>query len=261
MGTDHTPHPKNVPGAFYVEHGCCTACGIPEAIAPDHLVFDEDGQCYVKKQPSTAAETDRVIEAMWASEMQCIRYSGRDPAIFPRLGAMGRPELCDFPPAEGIPVRLRNHVTFGSIDRRPADLEDAVADFRSYWMELDRQALAALRELFHRRGGEPKPISLGWRRKVRALRRRLPWGRRCFEISWYQVRYRGVYQDGYHRIYVSNVDHDRSRIVMYHTETTMGRTLSSTLNKWLAQSKHFGDQRWYSAEEWARGIEGAPTPW
>jgi hypothetical protein len=240
MASSSRPHPKNVPGDFYVEDGCCTACGIPEGEAPDHFTFADDGQCYVKRQPCTTAETNRMLNAMWASEMKCIRYRGSDPAIFARLGAMGEPDLCDFPPSDGIPIVLRNHVAFGSIDQRPVGIEEAVADFRSYWMNdcaPNFPNFPALRHKFR-----------GPRRK---LLRRLMW----FEISWYE--------DRYHRISIVNVYHDSSRIVMFHspTETAASRGLSSALSRWLAQSKRFGDQRWYSAEEWNAGIAGAPTPW
>src|SRR5262245_15252943 len=233
LESGHTAHPKNVPGDFYVEHGCCTACGIPEVTAPDHFTFDDDGQCYVKKQPSNSTETDLVLEAMRTSEVRCIRYRGRDPAIFARLGAMGEPELCDFPPAEGIPVLFRNHVVFGGIDRPHADPEEAIADFRSFWM------------------GGPEPPFPEYRHKFRRPRRWLLRRDLSFEISWYQ--------DRYHRIDVSNVAQDTSRVVMFHlrTETAPSRGLSSTLDRWLAQSKRFGRQQWYTAEERSRGTGGS----
>lgn len=230
MSKSTRPHPKNVSGDFYVEDGCCTACGIPEAEAPDHFTFDDANHCYVKKQPCTEAETDRMLEAMYVAELSCIRYRGRDPAIFARLGAMGEPDLCDFPPAGGIPVVLRNHVAFASIDGRPATLEQAVADFRSYWMQ------ERTRNFWGPRHG---------------LFSRMTW----FEFSWYESRY--------HRVYVSHADPDRSRVVMFHSPkaTVASHGISSTLNAWLAQSGRFGEQQWYSAQEWAQQIGGSPTPW
>jgi hypothetical protein len=95
---------------------------------------------------------------------------------------MGEPELCDFPPIVGIPVRLRNHVTFRSIDGRPADLEEAVADFRSYWMELDHQQLAALEKHLAGKVDEERSISVPWRRKIHGPRRRLLWRQMWFEL-------------------------------------------------------------------------------
>jgi hypothetical protein len=234
MSGDRRPHPKNVPGAFYVEGGCCTACGIPESEAPDLFAFDGDGQCYVKRQPSNEPETYQMLTAMWASEMKCIRYRGGDPSVVARLGALGEPDLCDFPPVAGIPVSLRNHVVFGSIDQRPVSSEEAVADFRAYWVKGAGQELRALHHKF-----------IGPRRRL--LRRGI-W----FEIAWHE--------DRYHRIYASNVVHDKSRVVMFHN-TFASRGISSLLDSWLAQSKGFGGKQWYTAGEWAQGIGGSATPW
>src|SRR5215831_15022357 len=78
MSENSRPHPKNVPGPFYVEDGCCIACGIPEGVAPDLFTF-EASHCYVKKQPCTGAEINRMFQAIWSAEVQCIRYRGNDP--------------------------------------------------------------------------------------------------------------------------------------------------------------------------------------
>ena len=86
-------HPESVPGDFYVEQGCCMACGVPEAIAPD-LVAHEKQQywhCYWKKQPETPDELDRAVKILHTQELDCHRYGGVDPAILERLP----PECCD----------------------------------------------------------------------------------------------------------------------------------------------------------------------
>src|SRR5215468_9131677 len=177
-------HPKNVPGPFYVEDGCCTACGIPGGEAPDHFTFDEDGQCYVRKQPCTQQETDRMLKAMWGAELDCIRYRGRESDVFQRLGAMGKPHLCDFPPAEGISVVLRNHVAFVNIDGGSVVLEEAVEDFRSFWMQGE----------MHTMRGPHRPF----------LR-----GTMWFEFAWYKNRY--------HRVHLRHVDKGKSRGLMSHS--------------------------------------------
>jgi ferredoxin len=237
MAIDRTPHPKNALGDFYVEHGCCVACGLPEAVAPEHFAFDDDGQCYVKKQPSTEAETERMLEAMWASEASCVRYRGREPAIFARLGAMGEPALSDFPPAGGIPTCLRNHVAFGTIDRRAADPEEAVADFRSFWMGETEPTLPKL----HHRFRGPHLSLLG----------RQMW----FEIAWYK--------DRYHRIFVSKVDRGGLCVLFSHSrvKTVSSRGISNTLKGWLTRSKRFGEQQWFTAREWKHGTGGSAAPW
>jgi ferredoxin len=98
------PHPKNVPSPFYVKESCCSACGIAERVAPDLFTFAEDGHCYVRKQPCTQQEADRMFDAMSCQEFDCIRYRGRDSYVLQRLDAMGNSALCDFPAAEGIAV-------------------------------------------------------------------------------------------------------------------------------------------------------------
>jgi len=88
------PHPKNIPGDFYVEDGCCTMCGVPFAAAPELFSEgkDEDGYeyYYVSRQPETAAEIDQMIDALSCSELACIHYQGRDPQIIERLVQIGK---------------------------------------------------------------------------------------------------------------------------------------------------------------------------
>jgi ferredoxin len=211
---NYRPYPKNVPGSFYVVDGCCIACAIPQGEAPDHFAFDQDGHCYIKKQPCTQTEIDRMLQAMWSAELDCIRYCGRDSNVFQRLGAMGKPHLCDFPPAEGIAIVLRNHVAFVKVDGGPAVLEEAVEDFRSFWMKTER-------------------------RTMRGPRRPLLGGRMWFELAWYKNRY--------HRIHVQRIGKGKSRILVSHAPKEPSRGISSILSSWLTQSKRYGQQQWYTA--------------
>jgi 4Fe-4S single cluster domain of Ferredoxin I len=54
-------HPKNATGQFYVVNGCCTACGVPTAIAPELFDFDATDHCYVKRQPNSDAEMEKAL--------------------------------------------------------------------------------------------------------------------------------------------------------------------------------------------------------
>jgi ferredoxin len=240
----YPPNPKNVPGPFYVRDGCCTACGITENEAPDHFTYDEHGQCYVRKQPCTQQETDQMVQAMWGAEFDCIRYRGRDPDVFQRLGAMGKPHLCDVPPAEGIAVVLKNHVAFVSVDGGSVVLEEVVGDFQSFWVMqenlLKRTYGIALQERMH---------------TMRGPHRSFLWGTMWFEIARYKNRY--------HRVHVRHLDEGKSRILMSHSqrETIGSRGVSNTLRQWLTQSSRFGNQQWYTAEEWRQGVSGTATPW
>jgi hypothetical protein len=78
---------------FYVQQGCCTSCGVPQAIAPDLVGWTNEKrpQCYWIKQPQTADELGRAIKIFHTQELGCHRYSGNDPAILQRLPA----EDCD----------------------------------------------------------------------------------------------------------------------------------------------------------------------
>jgi len=89
-------YPKNAPGDFYVEAGCCVRCGLPWDEAPDHFAVD-DKQCYVKRQPANAAEVRRMIAAMHVSEVDCVRYKGRDRQILDQIRAKSGDRLVDDP--------------------------------------------------------------------------------------------------------------------------------------------------------------------
>ena len=96
-------NPANVPGDYYVEDGCCMTCEVPLAWAPDLFAwrFDSHGSphCYVKKQPETSDEEDRMFEAIRHAEAGCIRYCGRDRAIQERLVEAGEGPIClNLPP-------------------------------------------------------------------------------------------------------------------------------------------------------------------
>lgn len=91
--------PENAPGDFYVEAGVCLHCCLPHHEAPDLMNdrkadFDE---CYFRRQPKTAEEVERAIQAIYVSELDCLRYGGNDQAIIRRLHELGRGDCCDVP--------------------------------------------------------------------------------------------------------------------------------------------------------------------
>ena len=103
---EHTPHPANVPGDFYVEDGCCTMCEVPFAEAPGLFgtVQDPKGypHCFVNRQPRTPAELEQMLSAVRCAELQCIRYRGADRLIQLRLVSDGEGAICD-----GLPPDLQ----------------------------------------------------------------------------------------------------------------------------------------------------------
>lgn len=108
------PHPCNAPGPFYVEDGCCISCGVPETTAPELFGWTEgESHCFVRRQPASPDETDSMVRALWAAEVECIRYRGEDPALLKRIAELGSPHLCDAEPGGGR-LRIRDHVVFRS---------------------------------------------------------------------------------------------------------------------------------------------------
>ena len=65
-------HPRNVPGEFYVENGCCTLCGVPWHIAPELFRYDDTG-CWVARQPANADERSKMLKVIDTQELDCIR--------------------------------------------------------------------------------------------------------------------------------------------------------------------------------------------
>ena len=93
---------ENVSGDFYVEHGCCTLCGMPSVIAPNLFGgIDDKGkvtheQCFVKKQPDNPIELTQMIETFESQDLDCIRYSGHDKNIKDRIILAGEKNQIDW---------------------------------------------------------------------------------------------------------------------------------------------------------------------
>jgi hypothetical protein len=95
MSCKKIPYPKNAPGDFYVEDGCCISCNIPFTEAPTLFESADDGHCYVSKQPSNNAELYAMIQAFVVQDVGCIRYKGTNRIIQIRLIANGEGDQCD----------------------------------------------------------------------------------------------------------------------------------------------------------------------
>jgi hypothetical protein len=114
-----TPHPKSVPGDFYVEKGQCLACGIPHVIAPDLIGWtNEKAQhCFWKKQPENPAEIEQAIAVLEAQEAGCHRYAGTDPSILNRILSTN----CDYPQSTSNLAEAAPNVThFALLDDGPS---------------------------------------------------------------------------------------------------------------------------------------------
>lgn len=90
--------PANVPGPFYVTTQCII-CGLPPETAPKSISYDCDCKgpktCRFFKQPETQEELDRVLEAMWGSCVEAVRYRGTDPEILRQIEEKGLSHLAD----------------------------------------------------------------------------------------------------------------------------------------------------------------------
>lgn len=99
--TIHLPQrvADNAPGDFYVEAGRCLRCCLPHAEASELMndplqPFDE---CYFHRQPQTPSELDHAIQAIYVSELCCIRYGGSNQSVVRRLHELGCEDCCDTP--------------------------------------------------------------------------------------------------------------------------------------------------------------------
>ncbi len=120
------PHPSNIPGDYFVEDGCCMMCEVPLTAAPGlfGVVRDPPGylHCFVKKQPETADEHERMFLAIRRAEAGCIRYRGRERATQLRLVEAGEGPACVDLPAE---LQRRSDEVIASLEqqsRRPQAL-------------------------------------------------------------------------------------------------------------------------------------------
>jgi hypothetical protein len=95
-------HPLNVPGDFYVENGCCIACGVPESIAPELIgrTEEEVWHCYWKKQPKTKEEIKQAVDILHSQELGCHRYAGTDSEILKQLPK----DCCDLYSTSFVPA-------------------------------------------------------------------------------------------------------------------------------------------------------------
>jgi hypothetical protein len=134
--------PEGAPKQFYVEPDCCLLCGVPESIAPELFATGEN-HCALKRQPTTDIEVDKVIRAMWSSEVDCIRYSGTDETILRRLGQAGMSDQADDPRAASAVPLTRDRVTFTfpEVGGGPSAVPTIAEAFRRY---LKRDGITVL---------------------------------------------------------------------------------------------------------------------
>lgn len=174
------PPPTNeaVPdqGDFYVEPDCCLLCGVPEDVAPEVFRTGDD-HCSIVRQPCSRDDIDRTIRAMWSSEVDCVRYRGRDPAMLERLARAGMASQADHGDPFASPIHLRDQVSFEM--PQGGGLLDAA------------QVAKAFREGMRTKGNKVLPALFG---------------RRSVWVSWYQNRFHHVgFADAGHGRFVARL--------------------------------------------------------
>lgn len=233
------PHPKNVPGPFYVVDQCCTACGVPFSEAPGLFAYDETNHCFVKRQPSTQREFDQAFRAAWAAELQCIRYCGDDPQMLRRFAEVGEPHLCDVPPPAHVSPIVRDVVLFDAASPSAADLTalELAQTYRAHCL-ADQRAQADVEERFRFRvtdvAGDASLASLS--------------------VAWYEDDFHAVE----FRLFATPAS--RWQIRHFSTDREGGRGLSNKIDDWLKGYGHFADIRWYSSKEHANSADFRETP-
>ena len=237
MADNNQPHPKNVPGPFYVLNGCCTACDLPRSEAPDLFTY-ELSHCYVKRQPGTKDEVDRMLRAASFADMECIRYRGNDAGVLRRFAEVGLPHLCDVPPPPGIRPVIRDRVTFDTDSPESARLSafDLAQSFREYLLGLDR-----------RREG----LDAWFRYRVTQVVGDL--ASSSLTYSWFE--------DDFHTVeFQVMVGPVKRWLARHHSaDRASGRGVSNQLDNWL-RGAAFRHIRWYSAEQWTAGGPGQEVP-
>jgi len=218
------PHPENAAGPFYVEDGCCTACGVPEAIAPELFAWDGNSHCFVKRQPVTPSETDKALQVVAHAELSCIRYRGLDPEVLVRFAELGEPGLCDFGARLALKPIVRDHVAFDDLLKVASSPSDIARHFRDYLL------------------GRPD-------NRYRVTEIMSSHELASFDVAWFE--------DKFHHIAFSRGDAVHSWLV----RNQGNRGVSSLVQDWLVSDGRFSDIQWYTASFWKGRGSSRSTPW
>ena len=210
-GTNRARYRLNVIGPFYVEDGCCTACGVPDSIAPELFGGSED-HCYVKRQPQTPDEVDAMVHVMVSQELGCIRYAGSEEMLLYRLAENGEGDQCDAALPRGARELRRDHVVFVA---KPAD---------EPWTPrrlLERLAVFAVR----------------WNKTAISD----DGATATFSVSWFQ--------ENYHRIEALASNRPGEWLIRHHGPPRLGDTLHEWLTQdWYFESVQWQTEGGWKAQ-------------
>jgi len=198
---------------------------VPEAIAPELFAWDGNDHCFVKRQPTTPAETDQALQVVAHAELSCIRYRGLDPEVLARFAELGEPELCDFGPRFDLKPILRDHVVFDDLLKIAPSPSDLAGLFRDFLVAKpdNRYRVTEI-------SSSPDLASL--------------------EIAWFE--------NNFHRlVFGRRSDAPHSWLVRH----LGNRGVSSLVQEWLVADGRFSDVRGHTEQSWKGTGKWRRTPW
>jgi len=226
MSSNRKPHPRNVAGPFYVEDGCCTACGVPQLFARELFDEDEESHCFVRRQPENKRELGAMIRVVANQELQCVRYRGVDDAILRRLTEAGEVGQCDEPTPLGLVPLRRDHVSFilgdAGAARSGRELLERFVQYLS--VQPQRYTFSEVTT------DEGEALA-------------------SFSISWFK--------DDFHRV-DAIVPATGARWLVRHSGP---QRFSDSLYDWLSSDNTVFDVHWQTRAEWEAGASWKDTPW
>jgi hypothetical protein len=225
------PHPKNAPGDFYVEDGCCLYCGVPEVTAPEMFAWDGD-HCFVARQPATPRDFENMLEAMRMADLECVRYRGQAPDIVRSVVEYGQGYLLDVAPPTHLREIVRTYVTF-----------DLTSEFSG---QPTVRGVAEKLEAYLRETSDNPRVN------YKFVGVRVALGVASLAYGW---------AEELHPIEVLRSQRvDGSFLIRHSPVVLLGtRAVSRILDAWL-RSGCFQNFRWYSEDEWNSGATGRNTP-
>lgn len=222
------PYYKNVAGDFYVEEGCCITCAVPMSEAPEFFEMDDE-QCFVKRQPETPADFDRMFDALMTQEVGCIRYEGSDRRFLRRLVNVGDGEICDaLPDMPDIRPLLRAIVRFRCDLELASDVLSLLTATPRTMTDYDRIRRYGFRKEAH--GGTVASVEFAWN------------------------------SDDFHKIVVFSERTGVFLVRLTPKRPTYLPGLARMFHAWLGVLPGLSDINWMTENEFARG-HGQPTPY
>ncbi len=187
------------------------------------FAYDDQNHCYVKRQPETPEDLDRMLRAVHGSEVECIRYRGAEKDVLRRMAEGNLRHLSDAAVPNIEPVS-RDHVTFDAVDPKDKLLLD---------MDLANE--------FRRHLGEQENEY----RKHRCTPNFSDGEKTSFSYAWYE--------DNFHPVEFSFLgDSERRWLIV--------SKVSLVIHDWLCAEDRFCHIRWYTEEQWKTSKQWQATP-